>query len=56
MRILITRKATEPNRVSQVNEVLDKLFTYNLTVVVHEMFENGIAPSLSTDSPTSRGS
>jgi transposase len=30
--------------VSQVNEVLAKLICYNLTVVVHEMFENGIAP------------
>jgi transposase len=33
------------NRVAQVNEVLCKLIAYNLTVVVHEMFENGIAPS-----------
>jgi hypothetical protein len=33
------------NRVAQVNEVLCKLTAYNLTVVVHEMFENGIAPS-----------
>jgi transposase len=31
--------------VAQVNEVLCKLIAYNLTVVVHEMFENGIAPS-----------
>ncbi|MCI4357959.1 MAG: transposase [Thermoplasmata archaeon] len=31
--------------VAQVNEVLCKLICYNLTVVVHEMFENGIAPS-----------
>jgi transposase len=30
--------------VAQVNEVLCKLIAYNLTVVVHEMFENGIAP------------
>jgi transposase len=29
---------------AQVNEVLCKLIAYNLTVVVHEMFENGIAP------------
>jgi transposase len=33
------------NPVAQVNEVLCKLVAYNLTVVVHEMFENGIAPS-----------
>ena len=32
------------NKVAQVNEVLCKLIAYNLTVVVHEMFENGIAP------------
>jgi transposase len=31
--------------VAQVNEVLSKLIAYNLTVVVHEMFENGVAPS-----------
>lgn len=31
--------------VAQVNEVLCKLIAYNLTVVVHEMHENGIAPS-----------
>ena len=30
---------------AQVNEVLCKLIAYNLTVVVHEMFENGIAPN-----------
>lgn len=28
--------------VAQVNEVLCKLIAYNLTVVVHEMFENGV--------------
>jgi transposase len=31
--------------VAQVNEILCKLIAYNLTVVVHEMFENGVAPS-----------
>ncbi len=31
--------------IAQVNEVLCKLIAYNLTVVVHEMFENGIAPT-----------
>jgi transposase len=34
--------------VAQVNEVLCKLIAYNLTVVVHEMFENGIAPSFAS--------
>ena len=33
--------------VAQVNEVLCKLIAYNLTVLVHEMFENGIAPLFS---------
>ena len=32
--------------MAQVNEILCKLIAYNLTVVVHEMFENGIVPSL----------
>lgn len=36
-------------KVSQVNEVLCKLIAYNLTVVVHEMFENGIAPHFVKD-------
>ncbi|MFZ0892281.1 MAG: transposase [Thermoplasmata archaeon] len=30
--------------VAQVNEIICKLIAYNLTVVVHEMFENAIAP------------
>ena len=29
---------------AQANEVLCKLIASNLTVVVHEMFENGVAP------------
>ena len=37
------------NPVAQVNEVLCKLIAYNLTVVVHEMFENGIAPSFARE-------
>ncbi len=36
---------TGPTQVAQVNEILAKLICHNLTVVVHEMFENGIAPS-----------
>ena len=39
------------NPVAQVNEVLCKLIAYNLTVVVHEMFEHGIAPSFVIGSP-----
>jgi len=35
------------NKTAQVNEVLCKLIAYNLTVVVHEMFENGIAVNFS---------
>ena len=31
--------------VAQVNEILCKLLAYNLTVIVHEMFESGIAPN-----------
>ena len=31
--------------VAQVNEILAKFICYNLTVVVHEMYENGIAPA-----------
>ena len=37
--------------VAQVNEVLCKLIAYNLTVVVHEMFENGIAPEFVKQNP-----
>jgi transposase len=36
------------NRIAQVNEVLCKLIASNLTVVVHEMFENRIAPNFGT--------
>ena len=39
------------NDVAQVNEILCKLIAYNLTVVVHEMFENGIAPSFVKQNP-----
>jgi transposase len=31
--------------VAQVNEVLCKIIAYNLSVVVHEMFEHGIVPA-----------
>lgn len=32
------------NRVAQENELLAKIIAYNLTVVIHEMYENGIEP------------
>jgi transposase len=32
------------NRTAQVNELLAKIVAYNLTVVIHEMYENGINP------------
>ncbi len=31
--------------IAQVNKILAKLIGYNLTVLVREVFENGIAPS-----------
>ena len=37
-----TLKAKNP--VAQVNELLAKIIAYNLTVVIHEMYENGIQP------------
>lgn len=30
------------NPTAQVNELLAKIIEYNLTVVIHEMYENGI--------------
>jgi transposase len=32
------------NPIAQVNELLAKIVAYNLTVVIHEMYENGINP------------
>lgn len=32
------------NRIAQENELLCKIIAYNLTVVIHEMYENGINP------------
>jgi transposase len=32
------------NWIAQVNELLCKIIAYNLTVVIHEMYENGIDP------------
>ena len=33
------------NPIAQVNELLAKIIAYNLTVVIREMYENGIEPS-----------
>ncbi|MFZ3148152.1 MAG: IS5 family transposase [Methanothrix sp.] len=33
------------NPTAQVNELLAKIIAYNLTVVIHEMYENGINPN-----------
>ena len=38
-----TLKSKTP--VAQVNELLAKIIAYNLTVVIHEMYENGINPN-----------
>lgn len=32
------------NQVPQVNELLAKIIVYNLTVLIHEMYENGVNP------------
>jgi hypothetical protein len=32
------------NQITQVNELLAKIIAYNLTVVIHEIYENGISP------------
>jgi transposase len=32
------------NPIAQINELLAKIIAYNLTVVIHEMYENGIHP------------
>jgi transposase len=37
------------NPVAQVNELLAKIIAYNLTVVIHEMYENGIQPEFLHD-------
>lgn len=34
------------NSVAQVNELLAEIIAYNLTVAIHEMYENGIQPEL----------
>ena len=32
------------NQIAQDNELMAKIIAYNLTVVIHEMYENGISP------------
>ena len=32
------------NQTAQVNELLCKILAYNITVLIHEMFENGVTP------------
>ncbi|MCK9568477.1 transposase [Candidatus Pacearchaeota archaeon] len=39
------------NPVAQVNELLAKIIAYNLTVVIHEMYENGIQPEFLHEKP-----
>jgi transposase len=41
------------NYVAQVNELLAKIIAYNLTVVIHEMYENRISPDFLQKSQTS---
>ena len=36
------------NRVAQENELLCKILAYNITVLIHEMFESGITPDFLT--------
>ena len=33
------------NRIAQENEVLCKIIAYNITVLIHAMFELGITPT-----------
>lgn len=42
------------NRVAQENELLAKLLAYNLTVLIHEMFENGVSPDWLKQNPAAR--
>jgi hypothetical protein len=38
------RALKSKNPTTQVNELLAKIIACNLTVVIHEMYENGIQP------------
>lgn len=42
------------NRVAQENELLCKIIAYNITVLIHEMHENGIEPSFVGLAPPSK--
>lgn len=44
LKLKLGENARSRISVAQVNEILCKLITHNLTVVEYEMFENGIAP------------
>ncbi len=44
LREIVGETLKSKNAVAQVNELLAKIVAYNLTVVIHEMYENGINP------------
>jgi hypothetical protein len=39
------------NRVAQENELLCKIIAYNITVLIHEMFESGYIPEFAESVP-----
>ena len=42
------------NRTAQVNELLSKILAYNLTVLIHEIFEHGVIPGFLTSTSIGR--
>lgn len=42
------------NRTAQVNELLAKALAYNITVLIHEMFEHGVIPDFMTAPPVAK--
>jgi len=40
------------NRTAQINELLAKVLAYNLTVLIHEVFEHGILPDFLSEQTT----
>lgn len=42
------------NRAAQENELLAKVLAYNLVVLIHEMFENGVSPEFLKQNPLAR--
>ena len=38
-------------QTAQVNEILAKILAYNLTVLIHEIFEHGVVPDFLRDAP-----